>query len=67
MFRLVRTICVMLLIAPAAFAQGADVALGLSAFDREAPVEVTADELSIDQATGAATFDGNVLVVQGNV
>ena len=53
--------------ANATLAQGADVALGLSAFDRNAPVEVTSDELSIDQTTGAAVFDGNVLVVQGDV
>lgn len=67
MYRLPLITIAMMLAAPSAIAQGADVALGLSAFDRTAPVEVTADELSIDQATGAATFDGNVLVVQGDV
>lgn len=51
----------------AAAAQGADVALGLASFDRNAPVEVTADELSIDQTTGSAIFNGNVLVVQGDI
>ena len=30
-------------------------------------MEVTSDELSIDQATGQAIFDGNVLVVQGDI
>ncbi len=50
-----------------ASAQGADVALGIAAFDPSAPVEVTSDELSIDQATGQAIFDGNVLVVQGDI
>ena len=50
-----------------ALAQGADVALGISSFDPSLPVEVTADELSIDQTTGAAVFEGNVLVVQGDI
>ncbi|MEL7149120.1 MAG: lipopolysaccharide transport periplasmic protein LptA [Pseudomonadota bacterium] len=31
------------------------------------PVEVTADQFSIDQASGQAVFDGNVLIVQGDV
>ena len=51
----------------AAPAQGADVALGLGGFDPDQPVEVTADSLSVDQATGRAVFNGNVLVVQGDV
>lgn len=50
-----------------ALAQGASIALGTSSFDRSQPVEVTADELSIDQSNGQAVFDGNVLVVQGDV
>ena len=50
-----------------AIAQGADIALGTQTFDRTQPVEVTADELSVDQASGQAVFDGNVLVVQGEV
>ena len=50
-----------------ATAQGASIALGTEAFDRTQPVEVTADELSIDQSNGQAVFDGNVLVVQGEV
>lgn len=53
--------------APAALAQAANIALGTGAFDTSLPVEVTADELSIDQADGRATFNGNVLVVQGEV
>lgn len=50
-----------------AMAQSADIALGTSAFDRTQQVEVTADELSVDQANGQAVFAGNVLVVQGEV
>lgn len=48
-------------------AQAANIALGTGAFDTSLPVEVTADELSIDQSDGKATFAGNVLVVQGEV
>lgn len=35
--------------------------------DPSQPVEVTADNLEVDQATGEATFLGNVLVVQGQM
>ena len=48
-------------------AQGANIDLGSSAFDSGQPVEVTADTLSVDQSTGQAIFQGNVLVVQGSV
>ena len=33
--------------------------------DPTLPVEVGADSLAVDQGTGLATFDGNVLVTQG--
>jgi lipopolysaccharide export system protein LptA len=48
-------------------AQGASISLGTAAFDTNQPVEVSADSLNVDQGTGQATFDGNVLVVQGDV
>ena len=48
-------------------AQEAAIALGTQNFDRTQQVEVTADELSIDQSTGQAVFAGNVLVVQGDL
>ena len=51
----------------AAVAQSANIALGTKAFDRTQQVEVSADELSVDQANGQAVFAGNVLVVQGEV
>ncbi len=61
-------ICAVLLMAPAAtFAQGTSIALGTGAFDSGQPVEISADALSVDQASGEAVFDGNVLVVQGDV
>ncbi len=50
-----------------AWAQGASIAMGTPTFDVSLPVEVSADTLSVDQSTGAATFEGNVLVVQGDV
>jgi lipopolysaccharide export system protein LptA len=51
----------------ASFAQGTQIALGASSFDASLPVEVSADSLAVDQSTGQAVFDGNVLVVQGEV
>lgn len=39
---------------------------GLKA-DRNAPVEVTSDTLNVDQQTGTAVFNGNVLVIQGGM
>lgn len=35
--------------------------------DTSLPVEVTADNLSVDNATGTAIFDGNVLISQGEM
>lgn len=53
--------------AGAALAQGASITLGSGGFDKTTPVEVSADALSVDQRNGQAVFDGNVLVVQGDV
>lgn len=55
------------LAAVAGNAQTANIAVGTGQFDTTLPVEVTADEFSVDQSTGKAVFDGNVLVVQGVV
>ncbi|WP_210528425.1 LptA/OstA family protein [Rubellimicrobium arenae] len=44
-----------------------NVALGGLSADPSAPVEVTSESLSVDQATGAATFTGNVLIGQGDL
>lgn len=51
----------------AALAQGANVAFGGLSHDTSLPVEVTADQLNVSQADGAAVFDGNVLVGQGEM
>ncbi|MEM7717784.1 MAG: LptA/OstA family protein [Pseudomonadota bacterium] len=48
-------------------AQTANIAVGTGGFDASLPVEVTADEFSVDQASGEAVFDGNVLIVQGDL
>jgi lipopolysaccharide export system protein LptA len=41
--------------------------LGGIAADPSAPVEVTADNLNVDQDTGSAVFSGNVVIGQGNL
>lgn len=53
-----------LLLPGLASAQGS-VAFGTITQDTSAPVEVTADELSVDQDKGTAIFTGNVVIVQG--
>ena len=40
---------------------------GAFATDPTAPVEVTSEALNVDQATGAATFTGNVVIGQGDL
>ena len=50
-----------------AFAQGTKVAFGAIQQDTTAPVEVSADELNVDQETGKAIFTGNVVIVQGEM
>lgn len=53
-------------LAPSALsAQGANVSLGGLAFDNSAPIEVSADALSVDPEDGSAIFEGNVVVAQG--
>lgn len=44
-----------------------NVALGGVSVDTSAAIEVAADSLSVDQATGKAVFSGNVLIVQGDL
>ncbi len=48
-------------------AQGAQVAFGTMRADTSLPVEVTADQLEVDQADGAAVFTGNVVIGQGEM
>ncbi|WP_085867669.1 lipopolysaccharide transport periplasmic protein LptA [Pseudoruegeria aquimaris] len=51
---------------PAA-AQGTQIGFGGFQGDPSKPVDVTADQLEVDQADGAAIFSGNVLVTQGEM
>lgn len=67
-FTALRLALVVALSAPnLAFGQAANISLGTETFDSGQPVEVSADTLSVDQGNGQAIFDGNVLVVQGEV
>ena len=62
---LVTAIC--LFSAPAALAQGAQIAFGDTEQNANLPVEVTADNLSVNQADNTAVFTGNVLIGQGEM
>lgn len=46
-------------------AQGAPVAFGQVQDDRSLPVEVTSDNLSVNQADNTAIFTGDVVIAQG--
>ena len=61
------TTLALFLIAGSAHAQGASVAFGGLKHDASQPVEITADELTVDQATGSAVFTGNVVAGQGEM
>jgi lipopolysaccharide export system protein LptA len=55
-----------LVVAASAAAQ-VGIGFGGVAYDARQPVEVTADNLTIDQSTGQAVFSGNVIVHQGDL
>ncbi|WP_299753238.1 LptA/OstA family protein [uncultured Boseongicola sp.] len=67
MTRFLFVLAVLLSFPAALVAQGTSIALSTGAYDSGLPVEVSADELSVDQGSGEAIFDGNVLVVQGDL
>ena len=48
-------------------AQGTNVALGGAQPDPDAPVEITSETLNVDRNAGTALFEGDVLVVQGQL
>ncbi|WP_417278641.1 lipopolysaccharide transport periplasmic protein LptA [Celeribacter sp.] len=48
-----------------AHAQGTQIAFGGLKHDSSLPIEVTSDQLSVDQGTGKALFSGNVVIGQG--
>ena len=61
-------ICLLCLGLPMAVsAQGAQIAFGNTPQNSDDPVEVTADNLAVDQNDGTAVFTGNVLIGQGEM
>lgn len=62
--RLFATLACALVLAMPLAAQ-TQVALGGLNVDRSAPVEVTADNLRVEQSTRSAVFEGNVVIGQG--
>ena len=46
---------------------GATVAFGSMKGDPTLPVEITADQLRVNQASGTAIFTGNVIAIQGTM
>jgi lipopolysaccharide export system protein LptA len=65
--RLLLTALFAALLSTSVMAQGANVAFGTIAQDTSLPVEVTSDELFVDQQTGEAVFSGNVVIGQGEM
>jgi lipopolysaccharide export system protein LptA len=65
--RIIQAAAIWAVMAVAAFAQGTTVPFGSLMDESGLPVEISADTLSVDQADGSAVFEGNVLVVQGNL
>lgn len=66
-FLLAAWLAVTLLASPIVLAQGAAVNLGIQNHDSGQPVEITSEELTLDQSQGQATFTGNVIVGQGDL
>lgn len=64
---LIRLLAPLLLLLAAPVLAQTDIALGGLTADPTAPVEVTADALSVDQTTREAVFSGNVVIGQGDM
>ncbi|SEK79600.1 lipopolysaccharide export system protein LptA [Roseovarius nanhaiticus] len=58
---------IMMAFGTASLAQGMQVAFGSAAEDSDLPVEVTAQNLDVNQNDGTAIFTGNVVVGQGQM
>ncbi len=63
--RLLAITALLAIFGSAAWAQGTQVPFGGLQHDTTLPVEITADQLSINQQDGTALFVGNVVVGQG--
>lgn len=66
-FRVITVLALLSLVPTSGLAQGASVAFGGLKQDTSLPVEVSADQLTVNQADGTAVFMGNVLVNQGEM
>jgi len=66
-FRHIAAASALIVCANVAIAQGASLAFGSLQQDTTEPVEISADQLAIDQTDGIATFSGNVVIGQGNM
>lgn len=60
-------LCAALVFATTGATAQTNVDLGGMTVDTTAAIEVTADSLSVDQETGQAIFDGNVIIGQGDL
>lgn len=61
------TLVALLAISPVAAVAQTNIALGGLNADPSAAVEITADQLTVDQDTRSATFAGNVVIGQGTM
>ena len=50
-----------------ALAQGTDLTLGVHGHDADSPINITSEELALDQQDGSAVFSGNVVISQGGI
>ncbi|MGH1411972.1 MAG: lipopolysaccharide transport periplasmic protein LptA [Pelagimonas sp.] len=66
MTRLIAFLFITLIVPVMSMAQGAQVSFGGNQ-DTNAPVEVTADSLSVNQKDGTALYTGNVVIAQGEM
>lgn len=67
MSQFLRALCLAVVFAGPAAAQQAGIRFGGLQQDTSLPVEVTSESLSVDQASGAAVFTGNVVAAQGEM
>lgn len=56
-----------IVLSSAILAQNSGIALSTDAHDATLPVEITADSLTVQQATNSAEFSGNARVAQGDL
>ncbi|MFK7763647.1 MAG: lipopolysaccharide transport periplasmic protein LptA [Roseobacter sp.] len=67
LLKLITASALLVVSATLAAAQGTQVAFGTIQENSGLPVEVTAENLSVDQAAGRAVFSQNVLIIQGEM